>query len=54
VGLELWKRLELDRFYEERVDEEQVDVTWSRIAALLAIKRLCERGKGEPDRAKPE
>jgi transposase len=42
VGLELWKRLELDRFYEELVDEEAADVAWSRIAALLAINRLCE------------
>ena len=42
VGLELWKRLELDQFYEELVDEEPADVPWSRIAALLAINRLCE------------
>jgi len=42
LGLELWKRLELDRFYEELVDEERADVEWSRIAALLAINRLCE------------
>src|SRR5438094_8794641 len=42
VGLELWKRLELDRFYKELVDEEPADVAWSRIAALLAINRLCE------------
>jgi len=44
VGLELWKRLELDRLYEELVDEEPADVAWSRIAALLAINRLCEPG----------
>jgi transposase len=44
VGLGLWKRLELDRFYEELVDEEPADVAWSRIAALLAINRLCEPG----------
>jgi len=42
VGLELWKRLELDQFYEELVDEGAADVAWSRIAALLAINRLCE------------
>src|SRR5438874_8263735 len=42
VGLELWKRLELDQFYEELIDEEPADVAWSRIAALLAINRLCE------------
>jgi transposase len=44
VGLELWKRLELDRFWEERMDDETADVAWSRIAALLAINRLCEPG----------
>src|SRR3989449_3154033 len=42
VGLELWKRLELDQFYEGLVDKEPADVAWSRIAALLAINRLCE------------
>jgi len=42
VGFELWKRLELDQFYEELIDEKQADVPWSRIAALLAINRLCE------------
>src|SRR6266850_3611260 len=42
VGLDLWKRLELDQFYEELIDEKPADVPWSRIAALLAINRLCE------------
>jgi hypothetical protein len=44
LGLELWKRLELDRFFEEHVDCEPADVPWSRIAALLAINRLCAPG----------
>src|SRR5712671_341244 len=42
VGLDLWKRLELDHFYEELIDKKQAAVPWSRIAALLAINRLCE------------
>jgi transposase len=42
VGLDLWKRLELDHFYAELIDEKQAEVPWSRIAALLAINRLCE------------
>jgi transposase len=42
VGLDLWKRLKLDQFYEELLDDEQADVAWSRIAALLGINRLCE------------
>src|SRR4051794_40510616 len=41
LGLELWRRLALDRFFEQAMDAEQADVPWSRIAAVLAINRLC-------------
>lgn len=44
LGLELWKRLELDQFFEEAVDEQEADVPWSRVAAVLAINRLCAPG----------
>jgi transposase len=46
LGLELWKRLELDRFWEPLLDGtgEAAEVPWSRIAALLAINRLCAPG----------
>jgi transposase len=44
LGLELWKRLELDRFFEQAVDGDPADVAWSRVAALLAINRLCAPG----------
>src|SRR5437016_13489164 len=44
LGIELWKRLELDRFFEQAVDDESADVPWSRVAALLAINRLCAPG----------
>ncbi|MBV9251588.1 MAG: IS1634 family transposase [Acetobacteraceae bacterium] len=44
LGLELWKRLELDRFFEAALDDEPADVSWSRVAALLAINRLCAPG----------
>ena len=44
LGLELWRRLELDRFLEATVDHEAADVPWSRVAALLAINRLCAPG----------
>jgi len=40
LGLELWKRLQLDRFFEAALDDEPADVSWSRVAALLAINRL--------------
>ena len=44
LGLELGKRLALDRFFEQAVDGEAADVPWSRVAALLAINRLCAPG----------
>jgi transposase len=44
LGLELWKRLELDRFFEQMMDDEPAAVRWSRVAALLAINRLCAPG----------
>ena len=44
LGLELWKRLELDRFFERAIDGEPADVPWSRVAALLAVNRLCAPG----------
>jgi transposase len=44
LGLELWRRLELDRFFQEAVDEQEADVPWSRVTAVLAINRLCAPG----------
>ena len=44
LGLQLWKRLELDRFFEEAVADHEADVPWSRVAAVLAINRLCAPG----------
>jgi transposase len=44
LGLELWKRLQLDCFFEQVVDDEPADVPWSRVTALLAINRLCAPG----------
>jgi len=41
LGLELWKRLELDRFFEALLDADRAEVPWSRVAALLAINRWC-------------
>lgn len=46
LGLELWRRLELDHFFAVLLDraEDEADVPWSRVAALLAINRLCAPG----------
>jgi hypothetical protein len=54
LGLELWRRLELDRFFEAVLDgaEENADVPWSRVAALLVINRLCDPGTVSVELAK--
>src|SRR5258708_4784526 len=44
LGWELWKQLGLDGFFEPAMDEEAVEVPWSRVAAVLAINRLCAPG----------
>src|SRR3954464_12417528 len=44
LGLELWKRLALDHFFEGAVDEQEAEVPWSRTVAVLAINRLCAPG----------
>src|SRR2546427_2530888 len=44
LGLELWRRLELEEFFTEHLDQEFADVPWSRVAAVLAINRLCDPG----------
>jgi transposase len=44
LGLELWRRLGLDEFFEEHLDEQAADVPWSRVTAVLAINRLCAPG----------
>lgn len=44
LGLALWRQLQLDDFFAARVDQADADVPWSRIAAILAINRLCAPG----------
>ena len=44
LGGELWKQLPLDRFFEQTADGLEGDVPWSRVAAVLAINRLCAPG----------
>jgi transposase len=44
LGWEMWKQLGLDGFYEQALDGEAAEVPWSRVAALLAINRLCAPG----------
>ncbi len=44
VGLELWQRLGLEEFFAQHLDRGAADVAWSRVAAVLAINRLCAPG----------
>lgn len=44
LGWQLWKRLELDRFFQQALDGEGAQVAWSGVAAVLAINRLCAPG----------
>lgn len=44
LGWELWKRLELDDFFQQAVDGDPADVSWSTVAAILSINRLCAPG----------
>jgi hypothetical protein len=45
LALELWQRLGLDKFWEGLLDAAVADVPWSRVAAVLAINRLCAPGR---------
>ena len=44
LGWHLWERLGLQGFWGQALDAVPADVPWSRIAALLAINRLCAPG----------
>jgi len=46
LGLELWRRLELDGFFASVLDRpgDDAGVPWSQVAALLAINRMCAPG----------
>jgi len=44
LGLQLWKRLGLEEFFAQHLDVDAADVAWSRVAAVLAINRLCAPG----------
>lgn len=51
TALELWKKLGLDKFWEEKINNEAdktngrlPEVAWSKVASLLAINRLCAPG----------
>ena len=44
LGCELWRQLELDRFWDQRLAGRKGDVPWAKVVQLLAINRLIEPG----------
>lgn len=42
VGVKLWQMLDLDRFWSERLEGQRGDVSWEKVAELLAVNRLCD------------
>ena len=44
LGLALWRQLQVDACCAARVDHAEADVPWSRVAAVLAINRVCAPG----------
>lgn len=51
AALEIWKRLKLDNFWQKTIDcissstdRRTDDIPWSKVAAILAINRLCDPG----------
>lgn len=42
LGLLLWRALRLHEFFEERIPKGREEVSWSAMAAILALARFCE------------
>jgi transposase len=42
LALGLWRMLGLDEFLDQRIEGGREDVSWSTMAAILTIARLCE------------
>lgn len=44
LGCELWRQLELDRFWSEKLEPGREGVAWSDVVQLLAVNRLIDPG----------
>lgn len=44
LGCELWRQLELDRFWEAKLPRGREDVSWAQVLQLLVVNRLIEPG----------
>src|SRR5207245_11337659 len=44
LGCEIWRLLELDRFWSEKLPEGRETVAWHKVIELLTVHRLVEPG----------
>jgi transposase len=44
LGCELWRQLELDRFWEQKLPRGREKVSWAQVLQLLVVNRLIEPG----------
>ena len=44
LGCELWRQLELDRFWEQRLPRGRESVGWAQVLELLVVNRLIDPG----------
>ncbi len=44
LGCELWRQLELDRFWEHKLPRGREEVSWAQVLELLVINRLIDPG----------
>ena len=44
LGCELWRQLELDQFWEEKLERGREEVSWAQVLELLVVNRLIDPG----------
>jgi transposase len=44
LGCELWRQLELDQFWEQKLERGREEVSWSQVLELLVVNRLIDPG----------
>ena len=44
LGCALWRHLELDRFWEEKLERGREEVSWAQVLQLLVVNRLIDAG----------
>jgi len=42
LGLALWRRLKLDQFFDQAMEQCRAEIPWSAVACILALARFCK------------